>query len=240
MGVELTSASIAHCGRYPAYARASMHHARCFLPREAVAVLDTSPQLVADAVAAFYGRDIVDMRACLQMQYFSPDDRMMARVMLSRCAPRTPHVACNPHLHVYARTRAHVRTFYWYLRNSEAVKQCHHSSCLVIVRYRCMYAQLSQQRFQPGKKFGPRPSPSSPEYKAHDLGAKLAVGLEILAARGVALEARGSSVKLGVAHPSGKAWDVFLASSISWLILHGHRVCDVMRMVKAVMRCACR
>eukprot|EP00051_Salpingoeca_urceolata_P016049 m.211723 g.211723 ORF g.211723 m.211723 type:complete len:689 (+) comp18576_c0_seq7:129-2195(+) len=48
---------------------------------------------------------------------------------------------------------------------------------------RCLYAQLSQQRFQPGPSFGRRPPPSSPDCKAFDLGAKLACGFEMLVAR---------------------------------------------------------
>ena len=44
-------------------------------------------------------------------------------------------------------------------------------------------ARCVQQQFHPGKLFGRRPAPSAPDYKAHDIGAKLAVGFEILAAR---------------------------------------------------------
>jgi hypothetical protein len=44
---------------------------------------------------------------------------------------------------------------------------------------------MVQQRFQPpAKLFGRRPPPASRDYKAHDLGAKLTVGFEMLAARG--------------------------------------------------------
>eukprot|EP00041_Stephanoeca_diplocostata_P013286 m.232676 g.232676 ORF g.232676 m.232676 type:complete len:779 (+) comp19282_c0_seq4:130-2466(+) len=49
---------------------------------------------------------------------------------------------------------------------------------------RCLYAQLMHQRFEAGAAvFGRRPSPTSKDFKAHDLGAKLAIGFEILATR---------------------------------------------------------
>ena len=48
---------------------------------------------------------------------------------------------------------------------------------------RCLYAQLLQQRFHGSKVFGPMPQPSSPDYRAHDLGIKIACGFEILAHR---------------------------------------------------------
>ncbi|XP_049523910.1 protein ecdysoneless homolog [Dermacentor silvarum] len=48
---------------------------------------------------------------------------------------------------------------------------------------RCLYAQLRQQRFMPDRRVGwNMPPPHAPEYVAHDLGLKLACGLEILAA----------------------------------------------------------
>ncbi|KAH7944443.1 hypothetical protein HPB52_019770 [Rhipicephalus sanguineus] len=48
---------------------------------------------------------------------------------------------------------------------------------------RCLYAQLRQQRFTPDRRVGwNMPPPHAPEFIAHDLGLKLACGLEILAA----------------------------------------------------------
>ncbi|KAL1481054.1 hypothetical protein MTO96_050510 [Rhipicephalus appendiculatus] len=48
---------------------------------------------------------------------------------------------------------------------------------------RCLYAQLRQQRFAPDRRVGwNMPPPHAPEFIAHDLGLKLACGLEILAA----------------------------------------------------------
>ncbi|KAH9365739.1 hypothetical protein HPB48_009600 [Haemaphysalis longicornis] len=57
---------------------------------------------------------------------------------------------------------------------------------MVEVRFtRCLYAQLRQQRFVPDRRVGWQlPPPHAPEFVSHDLGLKLACGLEILAAAG--------------------------------------------------------
>ncbi|KAL3877377.1 hypothetical protein ACJMK2_035095 [Sinanodonta woodiana] len=63
---------------------------------------------------------------------------------------------------------------------------------------RCLYAQLIQQNFQSDKRSGyVLPSTSNPNFKAHDLGMKLAHGFEILCAKcssRPATEAAGHSV----------------------------------------------
>ncbi|KAL4240442.1 hypothetical protein ACF0H5_001234 [Mactra antiquata] len=47
---------------------------------------------------------------------------------------------------------------------------------------RCLYAQLVHQNFQPDKRSGwVMPTTSSPKFRSHDLGMKLAHGFEILA-----------------------------------------------------------
>ncbi|KAH8036961.1 hypothetical protein HPB51_007630 [Rhipicephalus microplus] len=52
-----------------------------------------------------------------------------------------------------------------------------------VIFTRCLYAQLRQQRFAPDRRVGwNMPPPHAPEFIAHDLGLKLACGLEILAA----------------------------------------------------------
>ncbi|XP_074649522.1 protein ecdysoneless homolog [Tubulanus polymorphus] len=49
---------------------------------------------------------------------------------------------------------------------------------------RCLYAQLSKQKFQPDRHCGyTMMPPMSPRYKAYDLGMKLAHGFEILCAK---------------------------------------------------------
>ncbi|KAL4640975.1 hypothetical protein GN956_G11746 [Arapaima gigas] len=53
-----------------------------------------------------------------------------------------------------------------------------------VVFTRCLYAQLQQQRFTPDRRSGFKlPAPSHPEYRAHELGMKLAHGFEILCSK---------------------------------------------------------
>ncbi|XP_063290114.1 protein ecdysoneless homolog [Pelobates fuscus] len=49
---------------------------------------------------------------------------------------------------------------------------------------KCLYAQLMQQKFQPDRRSGyTLPAISHPQYKAHELGMKLAHGFEILCSK---------------------------------------------------------
>lgn len=49
---------------------------------------------------------------------------------------------------------------------------------------KCLYAQLVQQRFVPDRRSGYQlPPPSHPQYRAHELGMKLAHGFEILCSK---------------------------------------------------------
>ncbi|XP_017710013.1 PREDICTED: protein ecdysoneless homolog [Rhinopithecus bieti] len=49
---------------------------------------------------------------------------------------------------------------------------------------KCLYAQLVQQRFVPDRRSGYMlPPPSDPQYRAHELGMKLAHGFEILCSK---------------------------------------------------------
>ncbi|XP_004383294.1 protein ecdysoneless homolog [Trichechus manatus latirostris] len=49
---------------------------------------------------------------------------------------------------------------------------------------KCLYAQLAQQRFVPDRRSGYQlPPPSHPQYRAHELGMKLAHGFEILCSK---------------------------------------------------------
>ncbi|KAF7465981.1 protein ecdysoneless homolog isoform X2 [Marmota monax] len=49
---------------------------------------------------------------------------------------------------------------------------------------KCLYAQLVQQRFVPDRRSGYElPPPSHPQYRAHELGMKLAHGFEILCSK---------------------------------------------------------
>ncbi|XP_067093144.1 protein ecdysoneless homolog [Osmerus mordax] len=50
---------------------------------------------------------------------------------------------------------------------------------------RCLYAQLQQQHFNPDRRSGfTLPARSHPQYRAHELGMKLAHGFEILCSKG--------------------------------------------------------
>ncbi|XP_062435966.1 protein ecdysoneless homolog [Rhea pennata] len=54
----------------------------------------------------------------------------------------------------------------------------------VVTFTKCLYAQLMQQKFVPDRRSGyTLPPPSHPQYKAHELGMKLAHGFEILCSK---------------------------------------------------------
>ncbi|XP_032805421.2 protein ecdysoneless homolog isoform X1 [Petromyzon marinus] len=83
-----------------------------------------------------------------------------------------------------------VRAFY--LREPGDLRACRSfrtfppgASVLALVTFtRCLYAQLSQQRFDPDRRSGFQlPPPSDPTYREHSLGMKLAHGFEILCSR---------------------------------------------------------
>nr|XP_021392740.1 protein ecdysoneless homolog [Lonchura striata domestica] len=73
---------------------------------------------------------------------------------------------------------------------------------------RCLYAQLAQQKFVPDRRSGyTLPAPSHPQYRAHELGMKLAHGFEILCSKSskVAPDAKRSVL-------SSPLWERFLRS----------------------------
>ncbi|NXH94335.1 ECD protein, partial [Pachycephala philippinensis] len=73
---------------------------------------------------------------------------------------------------------------------------------------RCLYAQLVQQKFVPDRRSGyTLPSPSHPQYRAYELGMKLAHGFEILCSKSskVAPDAKRNVL-------SGPLWERFLRS----------------------------
>ncbi|RLV97701.1 hypothetical protein DV515_00011522 [Chloebia gouldiae] len=73
---------------------------------------------------------------------------------------------------------------------------------------RCLYAQLVQQKFVPDRRSGyTLPAPSHPQYRAHELGMKLAHGFEILCSKSskVAPDAKRSVL-------SSPLWERFLRS----------------------------
>ncbi|NXB11700.1 ECD protein, partial [Cnemophilus loriae] len=78
----------------------------------------------------------------------------------------------------------------------------------VVTFTRCLYAQLAQQKFVPDRRSGyTLPAPSHPQYRAHELGMKLAHGFEILCSKSskVAPDAKRNVL-------SGPLWERFLRS----------------------------
>ncbi|XP_076324872.1 ecdysoneless cell cycle regulator isoform X2 [Tachypleus tridentatus] len=130
---------------YPAKIQELQHRAHCYVPAGVATILKHEPQLVSDAVHAFYYRDLLDLKVCRSMRYFPPETRIMREILFTRC----------------------------------------------------LYAQLLQQNYQPDRLVGWNlPPQNSPQFKAHDLGMKLACGLEILVAGAKnTLDAPGSHLK---------------------------------------------
>lgn len=75
--------------RYPEKIKSGLHQAHCFIPAGIATVLAQRPQLVAQAVSAFYLRDPVDLQACRSFKIFSPETRVLTSV--------TTHGAVLPH-----------------------------------------------------------------------------------------------------------------------------------------------
>ncbi|NXD15182.1 ECD protein, partial [Nothocercus nigrocapillus] len=77
----------------------------------------------------------------------------------------------------------------------------------VVTFTKCLYAQLVQQNFVPDRRSGyTLPPPSDPQYKAHELGMKLAHGFEILCSKCKVSPDSKTSVL------SGPLWERFLSS----------------------------
>ncbi|XP_053366586.1 protein ecdysoneless homolog [Clarias gariepinus] len=104
----------------------------------------------------------------------------------------------------------------FYLRDPVDLQACRtfrhfppDSRVLTLVTFtRCLYAQLQQQSFIPDRRSGFNlPPPSHPQYKAHNLGMKLAHGFEILCSKSRRTET--SSEAPVNAHP---LWRGFLDS----------------------------
>ncbi|XP_021254105.1 protein ecdysoneless homolog [Numida meleagris] len=80
----------------------------------------------------------------------------------------------------------------FYLRDPADLRACRtfqtfppEERVMTIVTFtKCLYAQLVQQKFAPDRRSGyTLPLPSHPQYKAHELGMKLAHGFEILCSK---------------------------------------------------------
>ncbi|XP_067935926.1 protein ecdysoneless homolog isoform X2 [Watersipora subatra] len=71
--------------RYPEQAAADIHSTTCYVPVSAAQLLADDPQLISSATRAFYLRDPIDVKACQNMCYFPPDNRVSVKVRLTRC-----------------------------------------------------------------------------------------------------------------------------------------------------------
>ncbi|KFP17955.1 Protein SGT1, partial [Egretta garzetta] len=78
----------------------------------------------------------------------------------------------------------------------------------VVTFTKCLYAQLVQQKFVPDRRSGyTLPLPSHPQYKAYELGMKLAHGFEILCSKCTKVSPDPKRNVL-----SGPLWEKFLSS----------------------------
>ena len=71
--------------KYPAYAMESMHKAIAVLPVRLACLLQTEPQLIANAVEAFYLRDPLALNAAASHNYFPLTNMTTALVTTTRC-----------------------------------------------------------------------------------------------------------------------------------------------------------
>ncbi|NXM76189.1 ECD protein, partial [Serilophus lunatus] len=105
----------------------------------------------------------------------------------------------------------------FYLRDPGDLRACRrpfrafpaHQRVMALVTFtRCLYAQLVQQKFVPDRRSGyTLPLPSHPQYKAYELGMKLAHGFEILCSKSSKVSSDSQTKVL-----SGPLWERFLRS----------------------------
>ncbi|CAM9685156.1 unnamed protein product [Pylaiella littoralis] len=141
-------------GGYPHEAKASMHHARCFLPLPVALAIRDTPGLVAPAVRAFCSGGYADKKLGVRM----------ARLLVLPTGGSGANIAGNAP------------------RGSQAGAPIFVEARVAFTRQ--LYAQLHQAAAVPGKDFppgwGPDRSTLSPaaHTKAAQLGQKLSMGLE--------------------------------------------------------------
>ena len=82
---------------------------------------------------------------------------------------------------------------------------------------RCLFSQVSREHFEAPKCY-PMPTKSSGEFKAYELGMKIACGMEMMLADDASDggEEKGADVDITTAEPVGnKGWDAFKRSLVS-------------------------
>ena len=82
---------------------------------------------------------------------------------------------------------------------------------------RCLFSQVSREHFEAPKCY-PMPTKSSDEFKAYEIGMKIACGMEMMLADDASDggEEQGAGVDIATAEPVGnKGWDAFKRSLVS-------------------------
>ncbi|XP_037997319.1 protein ecdysoneless homolog isoform X2 [Motacilla alba alba] len=176
--------------------------APCPTVPQALALLSTRPEefLAAEPI-----------RAALDKRLHGYPEKIQASLHRARCflpAGIAAVLRLRPSL-----VAAAVQAFY--LRDPGELRACRRpfrtfpaeQRVMALVTFtRCLYAQLVQQQFVPDRRSGyTLPAPSHPQYRAHELGMKLAHGFEMLCSKSskVAPDARRNVL-------SGPLWERFL------------------------------
>uniref|UniRef100_A0A2K6FUT9 Ecdysoneless cell cycle regulator n=1 Tax=Propithecus coquereli TaxID=379532 RepID=A0A2K6FUT9_PROCO len=178
--------------------RVFFHHGElCIIPAPrkpgAVSWLPATPPTISQAlnIISTYPEKILaseSIRAAVNRRIRGYPEKIQASLHRAHCFLPAGIVAVLKH-----RPRlvaAAVQAFY--LRDPIALRSCRifktflpETRIMTSVTFtKCLYAQLVQQRFVPDRRSGYRlPPPSHPQYRAHELGMKLAHGFEILCSK---------------------------------------------------------
>ncbi|XP_004680834.1 PREDICTED: protein SGT1 [Condylura cristata] len=178
--------------------RVFFHHGElCIIPipkkAEAVSWLPTTPLTIRQAlnIISTHPEKILaseSIRAVVHRRIRGYPEKIQASLHRAHCFLPAGIVAVlkqRPKL-----VAAAVRAFY--LRDPIDLRACRifktflpETRVMALVTFtKCLYAQLMQQRFVPDRRSGfSLPPPSHPQYRAHELGMKLAHGFEILCSK---------------------------------------------------------
>ncbi|XP_037659865.1 protein ecdysoneless homolog isoform X3 [Choloepus didactylus] len=178
--------------------RVFFHHGElCIIPvprkPAAVSWLPTTPPTVPQAlnIISAHPEKILaseSVRAAVNRRISGYPEKVQASLHRAHCfLPAGAVAVLRQHPRLVA---AAVQAFY--LRDPTDLRACRifktflpETRIMTSVTFtKCLYAQLVQQRFVPDRRSGYRlPPPSHPQYRAHELGMKLAHGFEILCSK---------------------------------------------------------
>jgi len=169
----------------------------CIIPAPrksgAVSWLPTTPPTIPQAlnVISTHPEEILaseSIRAAVNRRIRGYPEKTQASLHRARCfLPAGIVAVLKQHPRLVA---AGVQAFY--LRDPTELRACRvfktflpETRIMTSVTFtKCLYAQLVQQRFVPDRRSGYKmPPPSHPQYRAHELGMKLAHGFEILCSK---------------------------------------------------------